>query len=234
MARRYLEIAVLHVWFQRRQEDSAAGWRKERPVRLVAQEDAASARAAPADAGRRARRANRQPRVGSRGHASCGGSGCCAGRSWGRRAHACGLDAVFDAGVAGSGRAGRLRHGRRRRACAAAHSGLRTSDFRTAVSCSDAPRGFRAAVSGDSPGPRPNCNSDGATAGIARHGPSVCFGPDYYTCAGPTSGGGCGCRDPGADTGLADASAARRACTAGPVDSGCATPTHSCATGLCT
>ena len=30
MARRYREIAVLHVWFQRRQEDPSSGWREEK------------------------------------------------------------------------------------------------------------------------------------------------------------------------------------------------------------
>ncbi len=44
MARRYREIAVLHVWFQRRQEDPSCGWREKRPVRMAAQEAAGNCR----------------------------------------------------------------------------------------------------------------------------------------------------------------------------------------------
>jgi hypothetical protein len=44
VARRYREIAVLHVWFQRRQEDPSCGWREEKPVRMAAQKAAGTRR----------------------------------------------------------------------------------------------------------------------------------------------------------------------------------------------
>ena len=44
LARRYREIAVLHVWFQRRQEEPSCGWREEKPVRMAAEETAGTRR----------------------------------------------------------------------------------------------------------------------------------------------------------------------------------------------